>query len=374
MKKERMASIVKILLAVIILAVLIFVIAYQNRDRSFGNVVNILSGGSAAEEGRSIEGYAGGTTLPYGKQALLVTTNTFMLMDDDGDGRVVDISVPSPGASVGGKYILIYDRDGRDFTLYEGQKLIYALRSEAPIIAGKVNQNGYVLVASAVLGGGTDVTVYNNKGDAVYAWSMGSGEFVDMDLSPDNSRMVISSVGAAVDELRGELSVVRIDSTQRLASGYETDEIYFNVKMNRDYTISALGSSQLALYNSDGSRRWALDYQGRTLLSADITNPDMMIICCESASSGLMGNSTQIEIVNRMGEITASTTFDGRCENLSQSSGDFAVSAGNRVYVYNERCQLKKELLSDFGVKHMALFDGGKAAFVMSGSAGNIVK
>ena len=75
-----------------------------------------------------------------------------------------------------------------------------------------------------------------------------------------------------------------------------------------------------------------------------------------------------------MGEVTASTVIDGLCENLSVSGTDFAVSAGNRVYIYNEKCQLKKELLSDFGVKHMALFKGGKAAFVMSGSAGNIVK
>lgn len=373
MKKKQMSSIARIILAAAVLLALIFVIAYQNRDRSFGGVIDILNS-RQSEEGRSIEGYAGGTALPYRKKALLVTTNTFMIMDEDGESKTLDISVPSPAVSTDGKYILIYDREGRDFTLYDGQEPVYALHSESPIISGKVNRSGYVLIAGEVMGGGTRIIAYNPKGEAIYSWSMGSGEFVDMDISPDNSRMVISSVSGREDELRGELNVVRFDSTKQQASGYETDEIYFNVKLNRDYTVSALGSAALALYNADGTRRWALDYQGRTLLGADITNPDRMVICCESASSGLMGNSTRIETVNRLGEVTASAVCDGLCENLSLSGDGFAVSAGNRVFVYDGKCVLKKELSAEFGVKRMALFADGKAAFVMSGSTGNIIK
>ncbi len=372
--KGKMSAAARITAALLILAALIFIIAYQNRDRSIGGeIVNILSGG-AGENGRVVEGYAGGIALPFGKKALLVTTNTLMLMDENGSGKAVDISVPSPAAAVGGDYIIVYDRGGRSFTMYSETKEIYSGKTEMPIIAAKVNVNGYAVIAGEAMGGDTEITVYNPDGKAIYVWQLSSGEFVDVDLCDDNSRMVISSVGNSADELRGELSIVRLDSAERMASGFETDEIYFNVKINRDYTVTALGSERLDLYNSDATRRWSLDYGDRTLLGADISRPDKMIICCGSAASGLMGNSTEIELVNRMGEVTASAVFDGLCEHLSRSGSFFAASAGKRIYVFDEKCRKQKEIVADFGVKGLALFKKGDAAFVLSGSAGSIVK
>ncbi len=373
MKKETKGKISRAVTAVIISAILIFVIAYQNRDKSLkGEIVSILETGSK-DETRSIEGYAGANVFPYGSKAALVTTNTLMLMDEKGKGKAEDISVPSPQSVCSGDYILICDRGGRSFTLYDGTKEVYSAKTECDIISGRVNRNGYAAVAEELSGGNTEIIVYNAKGEAIYSWTMGSGEFVDMDLCADNTRLAISSVGDSQDKLMGEITVVRLDMTEKAASGFETDEIYFNVKINRDYTVSALGSEKLDLYNSDGSRRWSLSYDGRTLLGADISSPDRMILCCQSASSGLGGNSTEVEVVNRMGEITASTVFDGLCEHLCVSGKLFAVSAGKRIFIYDEKCTLKNELLSDYAVKGLALFKDGNSAFVLSGSGGNII-
>lgn len=375
MKKINRASVIKGIVAAVLLLALVFVIAYQNRDRVIGGeIINIMDASGAKKESRSIEGYAGGTALPFGKKALLVTTNTLMLMDENGSGKAADISVPSPEADANGDYILVYDKDGRDFMLYSETKPVYTGRSEAAIIAGRVNQNGYALIACEVMSGGTEIMVYNSKGEAIYVWKLNSGEFVDMDLCADNSRMVISSVSNDENELRGELSIVRLDSGELFASGFQTDEIYFNVKINRDYTVTALGSERLALYNADGSQRWELSYNGRTLLGADISSADMTILCYENDSSGIMGNTTLIEVVNRLGEVTASTELDGLCEKLSKNGSMFAVAAGKRVYIYDEKCRLQKELLSDFSVKGLALFKSGSAAFVLGAGAGNILK
>ncbi len=374
MKKEIKASIIRALIALVLLATLIFVIAYQNRDRSIkGDIIGIFEGSSDGKS-RTVEGYAGGWAFSYGKKALLVTTNTLLLTDEDGAQKAADISFPSPAADTAGDYILVYDKSGSDFSVYSGTKHVYSKKTESSIIAGKINKNGYAVTACEVLGGKTELMVYNSDGEPIYVWTLASGEFVDMDISADNARMVISSVSNAEDELRGELTVVRLDNPEKIASGSETDEIYFKVKINRDYTVTALGSSKLDLYNSDGKRRWSLGYDGRTLLGADISDPDMMILCCESAASGLVGKSTEIELVNRRGEITASAVLDGSCERLSKNGELFAVSAGKRIYVYDKKCSLKNELVSDLSVRSLALFKSGNAAFVLSGTSASIVK
>lgn len=374
MKKDIKGKIARIVGAILILAALIFVIAYQNRDVSLSEGIDSILTAGNSQSSRSIEGYAGGSTFPIGKKTALVTTNTLMITDEKGGGKAVDISVPSPQSDCSGEYIIVCCRGGRSFSLYNETKEIYTVKTECPIIMGCVNQNGYAAVAGELTGGDTQILVYNPKGEAIYSWVMSSGEFIGMDLCADNTRLAISSVGDAQDKLRGEITVVRLDRTEKAASGFETDEIYFNVKINRDYTVSALGSRQLDLYNSDGTRRWSLSYDGRTLLGADISSADMMIICCQSASSGLIGNSTDIEVVNRMGEITASANLDGLCEHLSKNGKRFAVSAGKRVYVYDEKCNLENELLSDFAVKGLALYKSGNSAYVLSGSAGKVIK
>ncbi|MGN1098015.1 MAG: hypothetical protein ACI4SS_03860, partial [Clostridia bacterium] len=85
------------------------------------------------------------------------------------------------------------------------------------------------------------------------------------------------------------------------------------------------------------------------------------------------GNSTDIEIVNRLGEITASGSFDGLSECLSVNGDLFAVSAGKKIYIYNQKCELQKELTSDSSPKRISLFKSGKAVFALSGSGGSIV-
>ncbi len=372
MKKETKASILKFFTAIVLMVILVFVIAYQNRDRSLDGVINIF-GSQSINDARGIEGYGGAVTAPLGSKAVLVTTNTFLLMDENGRGESKEISVANPELWVCGSYALVYDGGGKDFTLYEKDTEVYRGKSERPIISAKVNKNGYVIVAAEDSGGQTEINVYNSKGTAFYSWNLGSGEFIDMDLCADNSRMVISSVADDEEELRGELTVVRLDREKKLASGFKTDEIYFSVVLNRDYTVTALGSEQLDFYNSDASLRWSLSYDGKLIRCADIRNPDMLVLCYAAADSGLIGNSTHVELINRMGEITASVGFDGLCEQLSVNGDRFAASAGKQIYVYNSQCRCEREYTADSSVKRLALLKNGKSVFVLSGSDGNIL-
>lgn len=371
MKKETLISIARVLIALALIAVLIFVIIYQNRDKELGGRIDVLNGGG--EEARGIEGYSLGQTAPLGDKAVLLTTNTLILLDKNGGGDTVGVSLATPRASVRGKYIAAYDEGGKSFALYKNDNQVYALKAESEIISAVVNSQGYAAVACQESGGAVRITVYNGKGKAFYTWRLGSGQFVAMDLSDDNTNMVISSLRDEREETRGELTFVTLDKEDKLAAAVKKDEIYFDLRMNRDHTVLALGSEQLDYYNSDGTLRWSLPYDGKTLRCADIGDTGMAVLCYASVGSGLLGNSTQVEVVNRKGEITASTTFDGLCDCLSVNGGRFAASAGKKVYIYNEKCELEHELSSNSAVKKLSLYKNGASVFVLSGSGGSII-
>lgn len=371
MKKETVASILKFAIALVIIAALIFVVIYQNRNASIGGEINIFRGDG--EDSRGIEGYSVGRTVPFGDKVLLVTTNTLLLLDSRGRGETQSVSFSDPEISVSGRYIMAYNGGGKLLSLYRDDKLVYEKRADAEIISAVVNENGYCAVAYQEEVGQTNITVYNAGGTAFYSWNLGSGQFIGMDLSADNTHLVISSLSDAADEMIGELSFIRLDSEEKQAIGSKNDEIYFDVHMNRDYSVLALGSQQLDYYNPDGSVRWSLPYNGKTLRSADISDPNMIVLCYTAADSGLLGNSTEIEVINRLGEITASTSFDGLCERLSVNGDRFAASAGKKIFIYDKKCELKRELSSNSAVKGMSLFKDGKTVFALSGSGGSII-
>ena len=370
MKKETVASILKVLIALVLIAALIFVIIYQNRDAQIGGEINIFKGDG---DSRGIEGYSLGQTMPLGDKALLVTTNTLLLLDRQGRGEAKEISFSSPAIDLSGKYVAVYDRGGRSFALYKNDSLVYSLRAEARIVSAITNENGYTAIACQAEVGETRITVYNDKGIAFYSWNLGSGQFLAMDLSADNTHLAVSSLNDDRERMLGEISIIQLDKEERQAVCSRENEMYFDLHINRDSTVRALGSEQLDYYNADGTLRWSLPYNGRTLRSADISDSEMAVLCYAAADSGFVGNSTEVELINRLGEITASTSFDGLCESLSVNNDKFAVSAGKKIYIYNKKCELLRELSSNSAVKRMSLFKDGKTVFALSGSGGSII-
>ncbi len=370
MKKETLASILKIGIAVLLIAALVFVVIYQNRNNEIRGRIDIFGGGG---NDRSIEGYSVSQTAAFGDKVLLLTTNTYLMMDNKGRGDTVNVSFSDPRLSARGKYVAAYDDGGHDFSVYKNDSLAYEHRTESEIISASVNEQGYSAVACQDSGGTARITVYNDKGKAFYTWNLGSGQLVAMDLSADNTHLAVSSLNDSSEEMRGELSVISLDSEKKQASAVKKDEIYFDVRINRDYTVLALGSESLDYYNADGGLRWSLPFGGKTLRCADISNPDMAVLCYASVGSGFLSNSTQVEVISRLGEVTASTSFDGLCDSLSVNGSQFAASAGKKIFIYNKKCELSHELSSTAAVKRISLFKNGKSVFVLSGSGGSII-
>ncbi len=371
MKKEALVSVLKIGTAVILIAALIFVVIYQNRDKTLGNRIDIFK--ADGDSARGIEGYSLGRTMPFEDKALLVTTNTMLLLDSKGKGETKDVSLSAPAVCVSGRYILTYNDGGRLVSLYKGDKEVYQLRPDKDAISAVVNEQGYAAVAYQVEGGETQIVVYNGEGTAFYSWTLGSGQFVSMDLSADNTHLVISSLSDDPGKMLGEISIIRLDSEEKKASASVEDEMYFKVHIGRDYSVLALGSKQLDAYNADGTLRWSLPYNGKTIRNADISDPDMAVLCYTAADSGLVGNSTEVEVVNRLGEITASTRFDGLCECLSVNGENFAASAGKKIFIYDQKCGLRHELSSTSIIKGLSLYRDGKTVFVLSGTGGSVI-
>ena len=142
---------------------------------------------------------------------------------------------------------------------------------------------------------------------------------------------------------------------------------------NRNGTSVAVGSDALVYFNADGGAKWRYKYGGRTLIKADVSQPNSMVLAFSAKGSGIKGNSTEIEVINRLGKRAAEITASGISDDISTSTEGIAVAFGKTAHIYDFNLSEEQQLQSETGIKKLVFFRDGKHLLVIGNSGGKIL-
>lgn len=375
MNKQKLLKILKNIGAIIVMAAMLVIIFYQNRDRDifkFGREESNKIASAGTET--SAEGYSDSAISSVGDAVCYLTTNSYSVLDENAKGEKVAVSFSAPLIYSKDDYVICYNKNGLDFTVFKRQRECYSISTENRILCAKVNANGYAFIATEKEGYNCECLVYNRRGEAVFKWDISKSEFLDGDLSGDNKYIAISVVTAGEKSLLGE--VLLIDTTEaEIKEKKDFDsQLFYKICFNKNSTYTALGNKCLAYFNADGTAKWTYSYEDKTLLKADISNPDMMVLAFSEPGSGIKGNTTHIKVVNRLGKEAAQRDFDGLADDISVTKNALAVAFGRSVYITDSSLEDKKTLKSETSIKKIALYDDNEHLFVIGSSDISIIK
>ncbi|MEE0867853.1 MAG: DUF5711 family protein, partial [Clostridia bacterium] len=249
----------------------------------------------------------------------------------------------------------------------------YKISCDNKILKAKVNRNGYAVVATGKEGYNSEIMVYNKQGEAVFKWDIGTGELIDFDLNCDNNKLALSLALAGDNILIGELELIDITQAAIENEVQFESEVYYNVDFNRDGTFIAIGSTRISYFNRDGSLKWEKNYDGKSLIKADVSDNGMPVLAYSAAGSSVKGNATEIELLNRLGKSTASTIIDAAADAVCVNNEQIAVACGKKAIILDSSLKTVREVNADTGIKKMAFFGDGKHLFVIGSSGGMIV-
>ena len=127
------------------------------------------------------------------------------------------------------------------------------------------------------------------------------------------------------------------------------------------------------LFNIDNDLKWEKNYDGKSLIKADVSDNGMPVLAYSAAGSSVKGNATEIELLNRLGKSTASTIIDAAADAVCVNNEQIAVACGKKAVILDSSLKTVREVNADTGIKKMAFFGDGKHLFVIGSSGGMIV-
>ena len=241
-------------------------------------------------------------------------------------------------------------------------------------IGKMVNKNGYLFVATEREGYNCECMVYNRSGEPVFKWDVSKSEFIDGDINPSNNAIVISLASAGEKKLVGEVLLINITNAKVTTKSTFDSQIFYCANFNSNDTFTLLGNNSLVYYNSDGTKRWTHKFEAGTLIKAEVSNHDSMVLAFSKNDGVLEGGSTEIKVINKLGKVSAKKTYKGTIDDISVGDSTVALGFSKKIYLTNEKLKDKKTITVDYNIKKIELYGDNKHIFVFGNSGGQILK
>ncbi len=376
MNKEKILNILKYIASLIVIISMFIIIFYQNRDRDilkFGREESskVIKTDESSQGG---ETYSKSDVQRIDEDIIFVTPSSVSILNSNGEGKKTSLAISNPILHAKGKFSVIYEVGATQASVYKGDKLNYSIAAENKIIKAKVNSDGYLVLATEKEGYNCECTVYNRSGEAIFKWSISKSEFLDAVINSSNNAILVSVAAANADAVYGEIELIDITDAKVIKKQSVKSQLFFDVEAYENDTYCALGNESMIFLNSDGTAKWSYKYDGKKLITADTTNPDMMVLAFIPKKTVIEGSSSEVVVLNRLGKITGTKIYKDDAKDISLSDNSIALSFGRNILITDNELKEKKEIKSETPIRKIALFNDNKHVFVIGNSESKILK
>jgi len=346
----------------IVVIVGIFIAGRIIFDRSFPHLV--LQGGNLDL------GSAAHQTFGYNNMALLVRNDGLAVINRRGEmSGSINERFSFPFADINDNYILHAGRWSNTAAVYRRLREVYRIGTDENIMLGRVNRNGYSVIATEAMGFNGLVTVYNRRGAPVYRWFVGDGHIVDIDIAPNDNTIAIAKISADGAAISSVISFVDISQDEEVATIRREHSMISSISFNRDGTLVAISDTELLGFNRNGLIRYEVNFNGRNLLTFNKDSENCIVLAFEAGR----GNTT-LEFFNRDGRPRGSYQTQGRLRNITVS-GDVILANRLRTVMKITPNGRSQELITvPHDIVSLQIMDDRRHALVVGGSQANVIR
>ena len=282
-------------------------------------------------------------------------------------------SFPSttPYMAVSGKYILLADLNGNSCAVFSGSKKLTEQKLPYKIITANLNENGYYAAATKERGYKSMVTVWNNKGEQVFAWHSTKYHVLSLAVANNNRGMIVSVFD--VESTDGNMfKMLHFNFGKETPTELEAgkENLVANLK-SVGGRIYAIGDEGLYAYSESGRKAFSIDFGGRTLQRYDITDTTIALALTKTSVEGYYGGSV-IETYSASGGKKGSYEVDDEITFLDMEENKVLVNSPDGAYILSDNGRLYGNLTFGNEVREGLIFSGGKKLLLVNGANVNI--
>lgn len=259
------------------------------------------------------------------------------------------IQISSPVMQVGGKYILLFEKNGKKFTLYKGEKNIYTNSVSGTIKTASVSSKGDVVIVFDRENYKGSVAVFNKSGEEVYLWNSGTYSIIDADISA--SRRLAVALLDSEGLISSKIYFFNIKKSDVDAATDVKDTLVFDIVFDGN-TLNAYADNKTLGIASNGKVKWSYDTAEKNITKYAMTSGGTKVIAFDHE------NASEITIVSGSGherEIIKSEVLP-----------DFVDIAGSKLLYNDGRTIIISNLSGEVLAKYICSRDVKKAYIIDS--------
>ncbi len=204
-----------------------------------------------------------------------------------------------PALQTTSKYMLLYDRGGKELTVTNGVSVVFTQSYAYPITCARMNENGYLAVVTGDQDSKSLVTVYNERFEVVYRFYSRENYVLDVDLRGDSRGMAVAAFCSVNGEIAARVMTFLFEKQEPVSNLLQENAMPLSVRYKDDGRITLLCDSSMLFLNAAGelAGEYSFDGDNLQLFSQSPSNGTVVVL-----NEHLVGNDCRVVKLDSTGK------------------------------------------------------------------------
>ena len=266
-----------------------------------------------------------------------VTDDNLVITDNIGTQfQSVLTGFNSPQILTGARYVCVFDRGGRRLMVCDSFTVLFDYTFSDNIVDVSMNGNGYIAVITESESYKNHCIVFDSSFKEIYKINSLSRYFVTVDISPDNKRIVISSLYAKDSDVIPQINCYKLDKKDPVWSVDYSDSVAVDVKIKNDGNTAVLFEWGIAVLNENGKEKYRHELGDDILQNYHMSDGKYNVTVTSASQSGF----STVTVFNNNGKQISDIQFDRAVISVDQAGDRIAVLTADTIYLYDIKGKL----------------------------------
>ena len=239
------------------------------------------------------------------------------------------IQYNDPVAVGSGKYLLVYERGGKQYSLYNANTQMHTGQTEYPILGAAVSDSGMYALISSASDANSAVYLYNNRFSLINIYKK-SGNVLDVSISSDGKRIALLTVSPNAGGVSTSVMLAEPGKGEAISEEVISNSMGLQCHFTASGKIAVLCTTGVAYLLENGKIDFFYDFKEKIPACYDIS-AEGIAVCLKKS---VISEKNIIIIFDKSGKIVYNDV-------TSQSVNSLAYREGALFFVtYDKVCRL----------------------------------
>ena len=242
------------------------------------------------------------------------------------------ISYQNPIAVGSGRYLLVYEMGGTQYSLYNSYSQIHTGKTDRTILGAAVSESGMYALITESEEYTTEVSLYNSHFSLVNRYNK-KGYVMNVALNANGSRIALLVSDSVNGRYETELEIYKPGESTSEAAVHVSSSVGLSCEFTSSGAISVLCGDGIGFYSQKGTLLSVFDFEGGAISGADLNEYGAALCLTSSAVS----KENRLLAFDKNGKIVYNRVESGDIKQIAR--------VGNSLYL------LKAETLERLNIQ-----------------------